>query len=417
MDLYKEEMKMYAREKKRFELNCRCVYLLVKEQCSPNMISELKGFDIFDTIEEEFHLVNLLKLIKKICYNYKTQDDPIYAIIKAGASMYHTKQRKDETTKDYALLTENRLQVYTAIGGTVLNPGVSEHVSQDLYTKKYSLLDPTEKEAFDKSSIERVMAMIIFSNADSDCFGKVQKEIHDDHLKNQEKGASSYQKTITGVLRLLTHHSEVKEPTQKQRKPRDTEIAFTQEGREGDGPRGFGHWKGNCRKCGKEGHHGWECPDKDKNDDSKKEEDEKKPPANKTETGKNKTTLATHGSTMNEDYCSEDEFNICLVTVVTSEMTMTGGESKGELNLTELELILGQSSNAYSPIPKDWCILDNQSTINVFRNGKYLKNIRQVENHVVIKCNAGTRKTNWVGDFPGYPEAIWYDPGGIANII
>ena len=34
MDLYKEEMKIYAREKNRFELDCRCVYLLVKGQCS-----------------------------------------------------------------------------------------------------------------------------------------------------------------------------------------------------------------------------------------------------------------------------------------------------------------------------------------------------------------------------------------------
>jgi len=36
---------------------------------------------------------------------------------------------------------------------------------------------------------------------------------------------------------------------------------------------------------------------------------------------------------------------------------------------------------------------------------------------VVIRCNAGSRTTNWVGDFPGFPEPVWYDPGGIANII
>ena len=35
----------------------------------------------------------------------------------------------------------------------------------------------------------------------------------------------------------------------------------------------------------------------------------------------------------------------------------------------------------------------------------------------MIKCNTGVRKTNWVGDFPGYPEPVWYDPGGIVNII
>ena len=192
--------------------------------------------------------------------------------------------------------------------------------------------------------------------------------MHDDHLKNQERGVSSYRKTITGVLRLLTYHSEVKEPTIKQYKPRDMEIAFTQGDREGGRPRGFGHRKRNCQKWGKEEHHGWECPDKDENDDSKKEEDEKEPLASKIETGKNKTKLATHGPTMNNDYDSGDDFDICFATVliINIRMTMTGGELKRELNLIELELTFGQTSNTYSPIPEDWCILDNQSTFNVF---------------------------------------------------
>ena len=56
MNLYKEEMKMYAREKKRFELDCQSVYLLVKGQCSPKMFLELKGFDDFNRVKEEFHL-------------------------------------------------------------------------------------------------------------------------------------------------------------------------------------------------------------------------------------------------------------------------------------------------------------------------------------------------------------------------
>ena len=75
MDLYKGKMKMFARVEEKFERDCTSVYLLVKGQCSPNMISELNGFYEFDVIEEDFHLIDLLKLIKKICYNYKTQED------------------------------------------------------------------------------------------------------------------------------------------------------------------------------------------------------------------------------------------------------------------------------------------------------------------------------------------------------
>ena len=57
IDLYKEKMEMFARDKKKFEFDCQCVYLLVKGQCSPKMILELKGFDDFDTFEKEFHLI------------------------------------------------------------------------------------------------------------------------------------------------------------------------------------------------------------------------------------------------------------------------------------------------------------------------------------------------------------------------
>ena len=56
MDLYKEKMKMYAQVEEKFERDCISVYLLVKGQCSWNMILELKGFDEFDVIEQDFHL-------------------------------------------------------------------------------------------------------------------------------------------------------------------------------------------------------------------------------------------------------------------------------------------------------------------------------------------------------------------------
>ena len=87
--------------------------------------------------------------------------------------------------KDFALSTENRLAVYVALGGTILNVGVSEHVAQDMYSKKYSLLSTVKKKVCDSSLTERVTAMILFNNADNDRFGKLQEEIHNDHLKNK----------------------------------------------------------------------------------------------------------------------------------------------------------------------------------------------------------------------------------------
>ena len=136
-DLYTEKMKMYAKTEEKFERQCMDVYQYCKGQCSPFMISEMKGFDEYETIEEEMHLVKLLKLIKKICFNYKTQDDDYYAHVSALGDLMSRKQRKDESIDDWALATENQLNVYTAMGGSVLAPGLVTAMAKESYNKDY----------------------------------------------------------------------------------------------------------------------------------------------------------------------------------------------------------------------------------------------------------------------------------------
>jgi hypothetical protein len=64
-----------------------------------------------------------------------------------------------------------------------------------------------------------------------------------------------------------------------------------------------------------------------------------------------------------------------------------------------------------------WVLLDNCSIVNIFSNCKLLKNIRQINIYVDVKCNAGSRTTNWIGDLPGLPEPVWLDEKGRCNIL
>ena len=76
------------------------------------------------------------------------------------------------------------------------------------------------------------------------------------------------------------------------------------------------------------------------------------------------TALATHRSCGGEEYNSEDDYGpeenqgIMFMTVEISEVKESS-ELMGTVDLLELEHTFGQSNSKSSPIPEDWCILDN----------------------------------------------------------
>jgi hypothetical protein len=90
------------------------------------------------------------------------------------------------------------------------------------------------------------------------------------------------------------------------------------------------------------------------------------------------------------------------------QLAMYGAESDG--------FSFSQSGSSGVNIPKNWILLDNQSTVDIFSNSALLKNIRQVDRFMNIRCNAGTRCTNIMGELPGYGD-VWYDKESIANIL
>jgi hypothetical protein len=67
-------------------------------------------------------------------------------------------------------------------------------------------------------------------------------------------------------------------------------------------------------------------------------------------------------------------------------------------------------------IPKEWILLDNQSTIDVFSNALLLSNIRTSDTWMKIHLTGGIIHTNMIGDLAGYGP-VWFYKAGIANIL
>ncbi len=62
-------------------------------------------------------------------------------------------------------------------------------------------------------------------------------------------------------------------------------------------------------------------------------------------------------------------------------------------------------------------LIDSCSTVCLISNGTLLHNIFTTYHCMHVRCNAGMRTANKMGYLGNFPEPVWYDPNGIANIL
>jgi hypothetical protein len=66
-------------------------------------------------------------------------------------------------------------------------------------------------------------------------------------------------------------------------------------------------------------------------------------------------------------------------------------------------------------VDKNYPLLDNQSTVNQVANPNLLKNIRNGEKPIIIHCNAGSTKTNLIGELGRM--TVRHNPRSIVNFL
>jgi hypothetical protein len=70
-----------------------------------------------------------------------------------------------------------------------------------------------------------------------------------------------------------------------------------------------------------------------------------------------------------------------------------------------------------STIPNRWLLIDSCSSVNMVANEELLHDITPVQNPINVHCNDGTVSVNQNGLLGDYPERVWFNPHGIANIL
>ena len=66
-------------------------------------------------------------------------------------------------------------------------------------------------------------------------------------------------------------------------------------------------------------------------------------------------------------------------------------------------------TNGDDGIPDTWILLDSQSTVSIFRNAKFLRNIRNSRTKLVVDTNGGKQVSTMIGDLKNFGP-VWYNP-------
>ena len=132
-DLYIEQLKMYAKKLDKFEKDVMQAYLMVVGQCADDMLYELECDTEYDLAKNRYNVVKLVELIEKICYSYKSQYHPLAAITKSIITIYSTQHKDNTSISNYLLSLKNILPMLEAVGGTLIDQCVREHISDKLF--------------------------------------------------------------------------------------------------------------------------------------------------------------------------------------------------------------------------------------------------------------------------------------------
>eukprot|EP00957_Ditylum_brightwellii_P079092 6015591-Ditylum_brightwellii.AAC.1 len=89
------------KRKATYKQNKTCMYAVAYGQCSEAMRAKLESTDKYKAAAEASDVIQLLKLIKKIAYQYESQRYLHQAVHAAMRAFYLTSQKEGTTLKVY----------------------------------------------------------------------------------------------------------------------------------------------------------------------------------------------------------------------------------------------------------------------------------------------------------------------------
>ena len=382
--IFKTQIERYEARKETYEANLLKAYDLLWGQCAKNL-----QYTILDRIDFEKEIkhdpIKLLKVIKEHAIDYQETRYASSVYLDALENFISTKQRDGESLIEYTGRLRTAHDVLTSHNG---GPLVFFKGAKQI-NKEYDSLDTKQRGEIHEKVWNEFVAYLFLRNADQSKYGSMLKELkHQQALKNDQ-----YPKTLTNATEVLSSRSFDQGYHKKQKhKKSKSKYDETKRGDEESPAISFAQFerKGNiCFCCGKKGHKSPQCKGKDRP----------------------RSEWAIHKSLQTGDQQSHAQ--AANTTQQTSEATVSDlTKESNQISYTQWNFAhISESDDMRNKI-----LLDSQSTVSLFCNPNLVSNIRETNETLILRTNAGRLRTNLKATVKNWGD-VWFSTEAITNIF
>jgi hypothetical protein len=313
---------------------------------------------------------------------FQTQKYGPQAMHEAKKRFYMLRQDKHTSVQQYYESFINTVEVIEHCGGDI---GTDRSLVEEMLGgRERSIASEAIMINAEQQAKDKYLACAFILGADKTRYGRLLEDLENSYTQGDDK----FPKVMTDAYNLLVNWKQ--NPMNYMRvvdSAQDGAMFVTDGAETNDSNTGF---PGKCWICKQTGHRKNECPMRS---------NEYKPTESQQQLGDSTTGTqlllhSTHDGEDGESVYDQYGFMFQLQSVNDFSFQQSGDEDL-----------------------RRWILLDNQSTVNVFCNPGLVRNVRRAPNPLELKCNAGVVHVDKIADLPGYPDPVWFNSNGIANVL
>jgi hypothetical protein len=379
----------------RFEEDLTKVYSLIWGQCTEYLRAKLEARDSFGQVMSNYDTIELLKSIKDCVFKFSDEKHASHSLHEASRKFYTSQQDKNSNIQDYYQRFKNHIEVVEHCGGSLGGHDAVINKSLEAMSLTRANASVIQLKAATAAAREEYLACAFLLGSDRKRYEKLVEDLENDYIQKIDK----YPKTMVEAYSLLIHWKQDPKNLMRVLGMVSDGVAFANVGTDQHGTANE-HPHITCYNCQEQGHYASVCTNET---------------VTRGRTNESGTQALLAGAEAEEVETEEveepettgtdiDDYDDDSISFSFLNVSQEGSKMNGNVH------------HQGATVSKDWILLDNQSTVDVFCNPKLLKNIRKANKIMNIKCNAGVTRTDKIGDLPGYGE-VWFNEKGIANIL